>query len=160
MPFNHLILCHPLLLPPSIFPTIRVSSNESVLCIRWPKYWSFSFSISNSNSGPISLLGWPGWMSLKSKELSRVFFNTTVQNHQFFGAQLSLQSNPHIHTWLLKKKKKKQKTHSFTRWPQSSNSMQTPRAVTQNDFCAMGLVREFLTTSSSNCFISHSLTSC
>ena len=56
MPFNHLILCHPLLLPPSILPSIRVFSNESVLCIRWPKYWSFSFSISSSNeySGLIS----------------------------------------------------------------------------------------------------------
>ena len=92
-------------------------------------------------------LGWPGWMSLQSKELSRVFFNTTVQNHQFFGSQLSLQSNPHIHTWLLKKK-----NHSFSRWTQGSHSMQTPWAVTQRDFCAMGLVREFLTTSSSNCF--------
>ena len=49
MPSNHLILCHPLLLPPSIFPSIRVFSNESVLCIRWPKYWSFSFNISPSN---------------------------------------------------------------------------------------------------------------
>ena len=49
MPSNHLILCHPLLLPPLIFPSIRVFSNESVLCIRWPKYWSFSFSISPSN---------------------------------------------------------------------------------------------------------------
>ena len=57
MPPNHLIPCHPLLLPPSIFPTIRVFSNESALCIRWPKYWSFSFSISPSNeySGLISL---------------------------------------------------------------------------------------------------------
>ena len=56
MPSNHLILCHPLLLPPSIFPSIRVFSNESVLCIRWPKYWSFRFSISPSNeySGLIS----------------------------------------------------------------------------------------------------------
>ena len=56
MPSNHLILCHPLLLPPSIFPSIRVFSNKSVLCIRWPKYWSFSFSISPSNeySGLIS----------------------------------------------------------------------------------------------------------
>ena len=56
MPFNHLILCHPLLLPPSIFPSIRAFSNESVLCIRWPKYWSFGFSISPSNeySGLIS----------------------------------------------------------------------------------------------------------
>ena len=49
MPFNHLILCHPLFLLPSIFPSIRVFSNESVLCIRWPKYWSFTFSISPSN---------------------------------------------------------------------------------------------------------------
>ena len=56
MPSNHLILCHPLLLPPSIFPSIRVFSNESVICIRWPKYWSFSFKISPSNeySGLIS----------------------------------------------------------------------------------------------------------
>ena len=57
MPFNHLILCHPLLFPPSIFPSIRVFSNESVLLIRWPKYWSFSYNISPSNeySGLISL---------------------------------------------------------------------------------------------------------
>ena len=56
MPSNHLILCHPLLLPPSIFPSIKVFSNESVLCIRWPKYWSFSFGVSPSNeySGLIS----------------------------------------------------------------------------------------------------------
>ena len=53
MPSNHLILCHPLLLLPSIFPSIRVFSNESVLCIRWPKYWSFSFSISPSNESPV-----------------------------------------------------------------------------------------------------------
>ena len=52
MPSNHLILCHPLLLPPSILPSIRVFSNESVLCIRWPKYWSFSFNISPSNEHP------------------------------------------------------------------------------------------------------------
>ena len=52
MPSNHLILCHPLLLLPSIFPSIRVFSNESVLCLRWPKYWSFSFSISPSNEYP------------------------------------------------------------------------------------------------------------
>ena len=57
MPSNHLILCHPLLLPPSIFPSIRIFSNESVLCIRWPKHWSFNFSISSSNeySGLISI---------------------------------------------------------------------------------------------------------
>ena len=90
MPSNHLILHHPLLLP-SIFLSIRVFPKESVLCIRWPKYWSFSFSINPSNeySGLISL-GWTGLISLQSKGLSRVFSNTTVQKHQFFGAQLSL----------------------------------------------------------------------
>ena len=161
MPSNHLILCCPLLLP-SIFPSIRVFSNESALHIRWPKYWSFSFSISPSNeySGLIvcradwfdllavqgtpksllqhhnfyfiqmsqlftwggqstgvsssasvlpmntqgwSRLGWTGWISLQSKGLSRVFSNTPVQKHQFFGAQLSSQSNSHIHIWLLEK---------------------------------------------------------
>ena len=91
MSSNHLILCHPLLLPPSIFPSIRVFSNESVLCIRWPKYWSFSFynSPSNEYSGLISFR-MTGWTSLQSKGLSRVFSNTTVQKHQFFGTQLSL----------------------------------------------------------------------
>ena len=97
--FNHLILCHCLLLPPSIFPSIRVFSNESVLCIRWQKYWSFSFNISPSNEDPgLSPLGWTGWISLQSKGLSRVFSNTVVQKPQFFRAQLSLQSNSHIHT--------------------------------------------------------------
>ena len=91
MPSNHLILCCPLLLLPSIFPSIRVFSNESILHIRWPKYWSFSFSISPSNEHQDwSPLGWTGWISLQPKGLSRVFSNTTVQKHQFFGAQLSL----------------------------------------------------------------------
>ena len=95
MPSSHLILCHPLLLLTSIFPGIRVFSNELVLCIRCPKYWTFSFSISPSNeySGLISFR-----ISLQSKGLSRVFSNTTVQKHRFFGAQLSLWSNSHIHT--------------------------------------------------------------
>ena len=80
IPSNHLILCRPLHLLPSIFPSIMVFSKESVLCIRWPKYWSFSFSISPSNeqSGLISL-GWTGWITMLSKGLSRVFSNTTVQ---------------------------------------------------------------------------------
>ena len=87
MPSNHLTLCRPLLLPPSIFPSIRVFTDESVLRIRWPKYWSFSFSISPSNdySGLISFR-----ISSQSKGLSKVFFNTTVQKHQFFSPQLSL----------------------------------------------------------------------
>ena len=104
MPSNHLILCHPLLLPPSIFPSIMVFSNELVLCIRWSKYWSFNFSISSSNeySGLISL-GWTGWSSFQSKGLSRVFSNTKIQKHKFFGTQLYLQSNSHIHTRLMEK---------------------------------------------------------
>ena len=98
MPSNHLILCRPLLLLPSIFPSIRVFSKESFLCIRWPKYWSFSFSISPSNehSGLISFR--MDWLDLLAVQgLSRVFSNTTVQEHQFFRAQLSLWSNSHIH---------------------------------------------------------------
>ena len=83
MPSNYFILCHPLLLPPSIFPSIRVFSSDSVLHIRWQKYWSFSFSISLSNIQDRFPLGWTGWISLQYKGLSRVF-NTTVQKHQFF----------------------------------------------------------------------------
>ena len=91
MPSNHLILYCPLLLLPSIFPSIRVFTNESVLHIRWPKYWIFSFNISPSNEySRLISLGRMGWISLQSKGLSRVFFNTTVQKHQFFGSQLSL----------------------------------------------------------------------
>ena len=91
MPSNHLILCHPLLLLPSIFPSIRVFSNELALCIRWPKYWSFSFSISPSNQHPgLISFGWTGWISLQSKGLSIVFSNTTVGKHKCFSAQLSL----------------------------------------------------------------------
>ena len=153
MVLTHLILCHPLLLLPSIFPSIRVFSNESALLIRWPKYWSFSFSVSPSNeySGLISFrmdwldrlpcswkdsqespptfnlsqdqsfqmnqfftsggqsigvsasvsvlpmntqdwfpLGWVGWISLQPKGLSRVLSNPTIQEHQFFSAQLFL----------------------------------------------------------------------
>ena len=92
---------HPLsslLLLPSILTSIRVFSNESVLCIRWPKYWSFSFSIGVSalalelsmNIQDWFPLGLTGLTSLQSKGLSRVFSNTTVQKHQFFSAQLSL----------------------------------------------------------------------
>ena len=88
IPSNHLILCHPLLLP-SVFPSIRVFFNELALRMRWPKYWSFSFNISPSDecSGLISFrMDW--WISLQSMGLSRVFSNTAVQKHQFFGPQL------------------------------------------------------------------------
>ena len=89
MPSNHFILCCPLL-PPSIFPSIRVFSDESALCIRWPKDWSFSFSISPSNeySGLISFR--IDWFDLAVKGLSGVFSSATVQKNQFFDAQLSL----------------------------------------------------------------------
>ena len=90
MPSNHLILCRHLLLPPLIFSSIRVFSNKLVHHIRWPKYWNFTFSISpfNEHAGLISFR--MDWLNLlQSKRLSRVFFNTTVEKHQFFGAQLS-----------------------------------------------------------------------
>ena len=107
MPSNHLILCRPLLLPPSIFPSlasgsfpmshffasggqsIGVSASASVLPMNIQEIWF--------------PLGWTGWISLQSKGLSILFSNTTVQKHQFFGSQLSLWSNSHIHTWLLDK---------------------------------------------------------
>ena len=97
MASNHLILCCPLLLLPSVFPSIRVFSNESALHIRWPEYWHFSFSISPSHecSGVIFRIDW--FDLLLSKGLSKVFSNTTVQKHQFFGIQPSLQSISHIH---------------------------------------------------------------
>ena len=95
---NHLILCHPLLLWPSIFPSIRVLPSKSALCIRWQKYWSFSFSISSSNeySGLISFR--IGLISLQFKGLSRVFSRATIQRHQFFSTQPFLGFNSHIHT--------------------------------------------------------------
>ena len=91
MPFSHLILCHPLLLPP-IPPSIRVFFKESTLRMRWPKYWSFSFSISPSSEHPGLISFRMDWLDL-----------LVVQKHQFFGTQLSSQSNSHIHTWPLEK---------------------------------------------------------
>ena len=104
MPSSHLIHYCPFLLLPSIFPSIQAFSNESVLCIRWPKYWSFNFSFSPSNeySGLISFRrDWFGLFEFKG--LSGVFSHTTVRKHQFFGIQPSLWSNFHICTWLLKR---------------------------------------------------------
>ena len=104
MPSNHFILCHPLLFLPSVFPNIRVFSNESALLIRWPKYQSFSFSTSPSNE-------YSGLISFRIDRLDllavqgilQVFSNTVVPKHQFFSAQPSFWSNSHIHTWLLEK---------------------------------------------------------
>ena len=94
--------------PPAFnFPSIRVFSSELALCIRWPKYWSFNFSISPSNEYQGWYpLGLTGLISLQSKGLSRVYspqLNTTVQKHQFFGTQPSFWSNCHICTWVLEK---------------------------------------------------------
>ena len=90
MPANHLILCHPLLLLPSVFPSIKVFSNESVLHIRWPKYWSLSFNISPSNEHP-------GLISFRMERLDLLvvqgtltnLLNTIAQKHQFFGTNIS-----------------------------------------------------------------------
>ena len=102
MPSNHLILCRPCL-PPSIFPSIRVFSNESVLHIRWPKYWSFSFHVSLSDEYscwfPLGLTG----LILLSKGLSRVSSSTTVWKHKFFSTEPSLWFNSHIRTWLVER---------------------------------------------------------
>ena len=108
---NHLILCHPLLLPPSIFPSIRVFSNESVLCNRWPKYWSFSFSISPSNeySGLISFrMGWDLLAvqgTLKSLLQHHGSKASILRHSVFFIIQLS---HPYMTTG---------KTRAVTRWP-------------------------------------------
>ena len=104
MSSNHLILCHHLLLLPPIFPIIRVFSNESVLRMRWPKYWRFSFSISPSNeySGLISFR--MDWLDLFADQGT---LKSLLQHYSskasIFGAQLSLESNSHIHTRLLEK---------------------------------------------------------
>ena len=104
IPSNHLILCCPLLLLPSIFPSIRVCSNESAFCIKWAEYGNFS----SASVLPINIQGWfPLGLTvlilLLSKGFSRVFFSTMIQNYQFFGAQPSLWSNPHIRKWLQEK---------------------------------------------------------
>ena len=105
MPSKHLVLCRPLLLLPSIFPSIRVFSNESVLRIGWPKYYGFDFSISPSNkySGLISFrIDWFDLLAVQGT-LKSLLQHHTVQKHQFFGAQPSLWSNSHIRTWPLEK---------------------------------------------------------
>ena len=106
MPSNHLILCCPLLLLPSIFSSIRVLSNELALRIRWPKYWNFSFSIrpSSEYSGLISVK--VNWFALLAIQVTLKSSSITIQKHQFFGAQPSLWSNSHLCTWLLE-------NHSF-----------------------------------------------
>ena len=104
MPSSHLILCHPLLLLPPIPPSIRVFSNESTLCRRWPKYWSFSFSIIPSKEHPGLISFRMDWLNLLAVQGT---LKSLLQQHsskyQFFSTQLSSQSNSHIHTWPLEK---------------------------------------------------------
>ena len=102
-PSNHLFLCHPLLLLPSIFPSIRVFSNESVLCIRWPKYWSFSFNISPSNeySGLISFrIDWLDLLAIQGTHKSLLQHHSSkasiLRCSAFFIVQLSY---PYMTTW-------------------------------------------------------------
>ena len=102
MPYNHLIFCHPLLLPPSIFPSIRVFSNESALCIRWPKYWSFSFNISPFNEYPGLISYRIDWLDLLAvqgtlKSLLQHHHSkaSILQRSAFFIVQLS---HPHMTT--------------------------------------------------------------
>ena len=109
MPSNHLILCHPLLLPPSIFPSIRAFSNESVLPNRWPKYWSFSFSISPSNSGLISCrIDWLELLAVQGTLESLLLHHSSkasiLRRSDFFIVQLS---HPNMTTG---------KTIALTRW--------------------------------------------
>ena len=103
MLFNHLFLCHPHLLLPSVFLSIRVFFNELALRTRWTKYWSFSFNIrpSNEYSGLISFR--IDWFDLCCSRDSQAFSSTTIWKHQFFSAQPSLWFNSHIHMWLLEK---------------------------------------------------------
>ena len=104
MPSSHLILCHPLLLLPSIPPSIRSFPMSQLFAWGGQSIGvSASASVLPMNTQDWSPLGWTGWISLQSKRLSRVFSNITLQKHQFFGAQLSSQSNSHIHTWPLGK---------------------------------------------------------
>ena len=109
MPSNHLILCHPLLLLPSIFPSNRVFSNESVLCIRWPKCWSFSISPSNEHSGPISFrMNWLDLLAVQGTLKSLLQYHSSkasiLQHSAFFMVQLS---HPYMITG---------KTTALTRW--------------------------------------------
>ena len=104
MPSSHLILCHPLLLLPPIPPSIRVFFNESTLLMRWPKYWSFSFSISPSSEHPGLISFRMDWLDLLAVQGT---LKSLLQHHsskrQFFSTQLSSQSDSHIHTWPLEK---------------------------------------------------------
>ena len=100
MPSSHLILCRPLLFLPPVPPSIRVFSNESTLRMRWPKYWSFSFSIIPSKETPGLISSRMDWLDLLAVQGTlKSLLQHHSSKHQFFGAQPSSQSNSHIHTW-------------------------------------------------------------
>ena len=103
MPSIHFILCRPLLLLPSVFPSIMVFFSESALHIRWPKDWSFSFTISPSDEYSGLISSRIDCLILLCKGLSGVFSSTTIWKHQFFSAHHSSWSNSHILTWLVEK---------------------------------------------------------
>ena len=104
MPSSHLILCHPLLLLPTIPPSIRVFSNESTLCMRWPKYWSFSLSIRPSTEHPGLISFRMDWVDLLTVQGTLKSLLQHYSSKAFFGAQLSWQSTlTSIHTWPLEK---------------------------------------------------------
>ena len=104
MPSSHLILCCPLLLLPAIRPNIRVFSNESTLCMRWPKYWSFSFSINPSNEHPGLISFRMDWLDLLAvQETLKSLLQHHSSKHQSLSTQPSSQSNSHIHKWPLEK---------------------------------------------------------
>ena len=110
MPCNHLILCRPLLLPPSIFPSIRVFSSELALILRWPKHWSFSFNNSPPNEHSDLISFRTDWFDLLAKGLSRISSSTTIQRHQLFSAQPSLWSTlTSVHDY-------RKKIIALTRW--------------------------------------------
>ena len=104
MQFNHLILCHPVLLLPSIFPSIRIFSSEPAVPIKWPNYWSFNFSISPSKEHSGLIFFKIDWLyPLAFQGTLKSLTNTTVWKHQFLGALPSLLSSSHICTWLLER---------------------------------------------------------
>ena len=123
LPSNHIILCCPLLLLPSIFPSIRVFPMSQPFTSGGQRIGvSASTSVLPMNTQDWYPLGWTGWISLQSKGLSRVFSNTTVQNHQFFSTQLSSQSNSHIHTWKGTKKLLESERGEWKNWLKTQHS--------------------------------------
>ena len=124
---NHLILCHPLLILPSVFPSIRAFSSELALCIRWPKYYSFSFRISPSNEYSWLISFRIDWFDLLAVQgTSRVFSSTTIQKHQFFSIQPSLWSSSHIHTWLLENHKEGWMLKNWCFWTVLEKTLESP----------------------------------